>query len=208
MLRQFGPYLGNLIAELHRSQGVKVETGVGVQNVVSDANGAVTGLDLANGARIPADLVLVAIGAVPATDWLAGSNVPVGNGVLCDEYCMAAPDVYAAGDVANWYHRRFDQRMRVEHRMNATEQGMAVARNLLGAETPFEPIPYFWTDQFEEKLAAFGMLSADAEVTIAHGDPADNKFIAHYRHNGKLTGVLGWNMNRDLRKERKLLVED
>jgi 3-phenylpropionate/trans-cinnamate dioxygenase ferredoxin reductase subunit len=208
MVRQFGPYVGNLIAELHMAQGVKVETSVPVDYVESDWTDRVTGVKLHNGTTIPADLVLVAIGATPATDWLAGSNVPVDNGVLCDEYLMAAPDVYAAGDVASWHHRKFGQRMRVEHRMNATEQGMAVARNLLGAETPFEPIPYFWTDQFDEKLAAFGLLGADAEVTIEHGDPADNKFIAHYRHNGELTGVFGWNMNRDLRKERKLLVED
>ena len=76
-----------------------------------------------------------------ATDWLAGTGIALDNGVMCDEYCCAAPDVYAAGDVANWLHPRWSVRMRLEHRMNATEQGIAAARNLLGAAIPYEPLP-------------------------------------------------------------------
>ncbi|MFD1047472.1 oxidoreductase C-terminal domain-containing protein, partial [Kibdelosporangium lantanae] len=100
----------------------------------------------------------------------------------------------------------FSARVRVEHRMNATEQGMAAARNLLGAQVPFTPVPYFWTDQYDTKIAAFGLLSPDADITITQGDPATGKFIARYEHDGRFVGVLGWNMPRELTKERKALA--
>ncbi|MEV4312362.1 FAD-dependent oxidoreductase [Actinocrispum sp. NPDC049592] len=204
MIRQFGAEIGGHIAQLHRRKGVDVRTGVGVAKMLGTDQ--VTGVELDDGTVLDADVVLVAIGAVPATDWLADSGVTVDNGVVCDAECQAAPGVYAAGDVASWPHQKFGERMRVEHRMNATEQGMAAARNLLGAATPFTPIPYFWTDQYETKVAAFGHLTPDAEVTVAQGDPADDKFIAHYHRDGALTGVLGWNMPRELRKQRQLLA--
>lgn len=204
MTRQFGGWVGGLVASLHRSQGVDVRLRSGVSALAGSS--AVTGVQLSDGTEIPADIVLIAVGSQPATDWLDGSGVPLGDGVLCDEFCRAAPSVYAAGDVANWHHLGYARRLRIEHRMNATEQGMAVARNVLGADTPFQPVPYFWTDQYDTKIAAFGLLSADAEVTVSQGDPAEGKFVAHYRHDGELTGILGWNMPRELRQERKQLL--
>jgi 3-phenylpropionate/trans-cinnamate dioxygenase ferredoxin reductase component len=95
--------------------------------------------------------------------------------------------------------------MRVEHRMNATEQGMAAARNLLGAQTPFAPVPYFWTDQFDTKIQAYGVFPAEAEVVVAHGRVAERKFVAHYLARGRVVGVLGWNMARQLRQDRQLI---
>lgn len=205
MIRQFGPEIGQLVADLHRGKGVDVRLGIGVSGFVGTDR--VSGVELDDGSLLDADVVLVAIGAVPNTDWLTDSGVTVENGVVCDAECQAAPDVYAAGDVASWHHRGFDERMRVEHRTNATEQGMAAARNLLGANTPFTPVPYFWTDQYDTKIAAFGLLPPDADVTVTQGEPAAGRFIAQYRRDGRLVGVLGWNMPRELTKERKALAE-
>ena len=102
--------------------------------------------------------MLVAIGAVPATDWLATSGLAIGDGVECDEFCRAAPGIYAAGDVASWVNPRYQRRMRVEHRMNATEQGAAAAVNLLkGNVQPFAPLPYFWSDQYNVKIQVHGL---------------------------------------------------
>jgi hypothetical protein len=98
--------------------------------------------------------------------------------------------------------------MRVEHRMNATEQGMAVAKNIVGDPKPFTPIPYFWTDQFDARIQAYGIFPPDAKMTVAQGDPATRKFVAHYHQDGDLVGVLGWNMPRELRAARALLVQD
>jgi 3-phenylpropionate/trans-cinnamate dioxygenase ferredoxin reductase subunit len=204
--RQFGDDLGGWVGDLHREHGVTVRTGVGVSALLGDDE--VTGVRLADGTAVDADVVLVAIGSAPATDWLVGSGIPVQDGVLCDATCRAAPDVYAAGDVARWHNERFDTLMRVEHRMNATEQGMAVAKNIVGDPKPFTPIPYFWTDQFDARIQAYGIFPPDAKMTVAQGDPTARKFVAHYHHDGTLVGVLGWNMPRELRAARALLAQD
>ncbi len=204
--RQFGDELGGWIGDLHRDHGVAVRTGVGVTRLLGD--GEVTGVELADGTTVTADVVLVAIGSTPATDWLRTSGVPLLDGVLCDSTCQAVPNVYAAGDVARWHNERFGVPMRVEHRMNATEQAMAVAKNILGDPKPFTPIPYFWTDQFDARIQAYGIFPPEAEMTVAQGDPTARKFIAHYRHDGDLVGVLGWNMPRELRAARALLTRD
>ncbi|MFC5754050.1 NAD(P)/FAD-dependent oxidoreductase [Actinomadura rugatobispora] len=208
MLRQVGPEIAPVVAGLHRERGVKLRLGVGVGDI-RDEDGRVTTVELTDGTSLPADCVLVSIGAVPEVDWLRGSGLPLGDGIECDEFCKAAPGVYAAGDVASWFNPRYGRRMRLEHRMNATEQGTAAARNLLhGDDKPFSPLPYFWTDQYDVKIQAHGVLPADAEVTIEEGTPADGKFVASYRSEGRLMGVLAWNAPKLILPFRKLLLEE
>ena len=205
MIRQVGPAIGAEVARLHREHGVDLRTGVGVSRLIGD--GDVSGVELTDGSVVPADCVLVAIGAVPATDWLATSGLAVGDGVECDEFCRAAPGIYAAGDVASWVNPRYQRRMRVEHRMNATEQGAAAALNLLrGNVQPFAPLPYFWSDQYDVKIQVHGYPSADADAAIEEGSPADGKFVALYRKDGAPTAVLGWNSPARLMRYRKLLL--
>ncbi|MGW6441603.1 NAD(P)/FAD-dependent oxidoreductase [Lentzea sp. NPDC055074] len=203
LVRQFGDRVAAAVAELHEEQGVRLRTGTGVAALHGEVS--VAAVELTDGTVLRADVVLVAIGAEPATGWLDGSGVPVDDGVVCDATCRAADQVYAAGDVARWFHPRFGGLMRVEHRMNATEQGMAVARNLLGAQTPFAPVPYFWTDQFDTKIQAHGVFPADAEMVVAHGTIAERRFVAHYRVNDEVVGVLGWNMAKQLLRDRSLV---
>ena len=200
LLRQLGELVGRLIGELHRDHGVEVRTGVGVAGLLGDAR--VRGVELVDGTRVDADVVLVAIGAAPATAWLAGSGLALGDGVVCDATCRAAPGVYAAGDVARWQHPALDGSLRVEHRMNATEQGLCVARNLLGAAEPFAPVPYFWSDQYDVKLQAFGVLPAGAEPLVAEGSLERRRFVVHYVVGGRVAGVLAWDMPRELRAHR------
>jgi hypothetical protein len=97
--------------------------------------------------------------------------------------------------------------MRLEHRMNATEQAMAVAGNLLGANRPFAPVPYFWTDQYDARIQAYGIFPTDADITVLHGQLTDRTFVAGYGHQGKVVGVLGWNSPRALRQLRQLVVD-
>jgi NADPH-dependent 2,4-dienoyl-CoA reductase/sulfur reductase-like enzyme len=207
MLRQVGPAIGAEVARLHREHGVDLRTGVGVTGLVGDT-AVVTGVALTDGSAIPADCVLVAIGAVPATGWLAGSGLTIGDGVECDQYCRAAPGIYAAGDVASWVNPRYRRRMRVEHRMNATEQGAAAAVNLLrGDVQPFAPLPYFWSDQYNVKIQVHGHPAEGDEVAIEEGSPADGKFVALYRRDGAPAAVLGWSCPARLMRFRKLLLE-
>jgi NADPH-dependent 2,4-dienoyl-CoA reductase/sulfur reductase-like enzyme len=207
MIRQVGPVFGAAVAQVHRDQGVDLRTGTGVSELRGTA-GRVTGVTLTTGEVLPADCVLVAIGAVPATEWLRDSGLLLGDGVECDEFCRAAPGIYAAGDVASWVNPRYRRRMRVEHRMNATEQGAAAARNLLAGDTaPFAPLPYFWTDQYKVKIQVHGDLPAGCEAEIVEGVPGDDRCVALFRKEGRLTAVLGWNAPARLPGYRKTLLD-
>ncbi|NUU21570.1 MAG: FAD-dependent oxidoreductase, partial [Streptomycetaceae bacterium] len=173
--------------------GVDVRLGVGGAGLRADGD-RVSGVELADGSVVDAECVLVAIGAAPAVDWLDGSGLALGDGIECDAFCRAAPGVYAAGDVASWPNPRYGRRMRLEHRTNASEQGAAAAYNLLHGDTrPFAPLPYFWTDQYDVKIQAHGVLAADADVRIEKGAVEDGRFVAVYRTGDRITGVLGWN---------------
>lgn len=208
MVRQFGTTIGARIAELHRDHGVVVHTGVAVEDFRS-AGGRVTGVLLSDRSEHRADCVLVAVGAAPDTEWLRSAGIALGNGIEGDEYCQTGPAVYAAGDVASWPSRRYGRRMRLEHRMNATEQGTAAARNLLhGNIEVFDPVPYFWSDQYDVKMQAHGVFPADAELVVADGSLADGRFVVLYREAGRTVGVLGWNRPKQVRECRSRLLDE
>jgi 3-phenylpropionate/trans-cinnamate dioxygenase ferredoxin reductase component len=207
MVRQLGTALAARLARLHREHGVAMVFGTGVARM-SDEGGR-TRLHLGDGAELDADLVLVAIGSLPNTEWLAGSGLDIADGLLCDEFSMAGEEIAGAGDVARWYHPGAGRHIRLEHRMNATEQGMHAARNLLGGERrPFAPVPYFWTDQYDVKIQAYGFPGGDAEVEIVTGSLDQDRFAALYRRRGRTVGALTWNLPREARELRQLVVEE
>jgi NADPH-dependent 2,4-dienoyl-CoA reductase/sulfur reductase-like enzyme len=181
-----GAEVGEVLTQAHRERGVDLRTGVGVTQVHDG------GLELEDGTTVEADEVLVAIGSVPNVEWLASSGLPVADGLVCDEYCAAAPDIYGVGDVARWHNPLFGTSMRIEHRTHAGEQGIAVARNLLSpaAHRPFAPVPYFWSDQYDMKIQAYGYLRGHDEIRIVEGDLAERRFLAAYRTGDRLVGVL------------------
>lgn len=185
-----GTEVGAVLTRAHLDRGVDLRCGVSVAEVTED------GVRLADGEVIEADEVLVAVGSVPNTEWLEGSGLALADGVVCDEYCGAADGVYAAGDVARWYNPLFRTSMRIEHRTNAAEQGMAAARNLLApqARKPFAPVPYFWSDQYDMKVQAYGYLRGHDEVAVVEGDLAERRFVAAYRTGDRMTGALAVGM--------------
>ncbi|MFI1359084.1 NAD(P)/FAD-dependent oxidoreductase [Streptomyces sp. NPDC020898] len=197
-----GSELGGLVAQVHRAHGVTVHTGRTVTGIPS-CDGRVTGVCLDGGLRIAADTVVLAIGSVPVTDWLADSGLDVADGVVCDAQCRAAPGVLAAGDVARWWHPHHDRTLRVEHRMNASEQGMAVARNLiLALDSPgtpalaYTPVPYFWSDQYNWRLQAYGVVAGADRVEVLHcdagaWDEVPPRALALYGDGERALGVVG-----------------
>jgi NADPH-dependent 2,4-dienoyl-CoA reductase/sulfur reductase-like enzyme len=198
-----GEQVGQVLAQAHVDNGVDLRTGVSVTAV---ARG---GVQLEGGELIAADEVLVAVGSLPNTEWLEGSGLMLDNGVVCDEYCVAAPGVYAAGDVARWHNPLFDTPMRIEHRTNAAEQGMAVARNLLNADSPkpFAPVPYFWSDQYDMKVQAYGYLRGHEQIAIVEGNLAERSFLAAYRTGDRVAGVLGVGVSpRSIRPWRQAIA--
>ncbi|WP_369230820.1 NAD(P)/FAD-dependent oxidoreductase [Streptomyces sp. R21] len=206
MALQVGPLVSGVLGELHSERGVRLRLGTGVEGFTSEA-GRVTGVRLLTGQELPADVVVVAIGAVPATEWLADSGLELDNGVVCDSRCRAGEGIYAVGDVARWHHEHLGRLLRLENRTNATEQAMAVAADILGDGRPYTPVPYFWTDQYDAKLQVHGFLPVDAEVDVVEGDLTARRFVARYRSEGRVTGVLGWNMPKQARLLRQSVVD-
>ena len=202
---QLGPLASGLLADLHAERGVRLRLGAAVLGLTG-RDGRVTGVRLATGDVLPADVVVVALGAIPNTDWLRDSGLLVDDGVVCDRGCRAAEGVYAVGDVARWHHEHLGASLRLENRTNAAEQAGVVADNVLGADRAYTPVPYFWTDQFDVKLQVFGVLPADAEVSVVDGEVTAGRFVALYERAGEPVGVLGWNMPKQARQLRQRLL--
>lgn len=204
-----GPELGQMLAEVHLEHGVSIVTGTLVKEILTE-NGRATGVRFADGRLVAADEVLVGIGARPGTGWLEGSGITVGNGVECDSTLYAGSGVWAAGDVACWPHPRTGEPTRIEHRTNAAEQGLAVARNILaapGETVPFAPVPYIWSDQYDLKIQIYGRTRGADEVRIVEGTVEDRKLVALYGAGGRVCGVVGINLPRATRGYRALVAE-
>ncbi|MFC4508097.1 MULTISPECIES: FAD-dependent oxidoreductase [Streptomyces] len=188
MAYQIGPLVGSLLGELHTERGVRLRFGAGVREL-EGRGGRFTGVSLTTGEEQSDDMV--AIGAVPATGWLADSGLRVDNGLVCDSRCRAAEGICLVGDVARWHNGRLGTLLRLESRTDATEQAGAVAGDILGADTAYCPVPYFWTDQFDARIQVHGAPHPGAEVTTTDGHLAGGRFVALYRHEGRTTRVLG-----------------
>jgi 3-phenylpropionate/trans-cinnamate dioxygenase ferredoxin reductase component len=177
---------------------------------VGDDDGQGRGVRLGDGEVVDAGVVVVGVCVVPETAWLEGSGLTLDNGVVCDETCLAGPDIVAAGDVARWPNPLFDgQMMRLEHWTNATEQGVHAARRLLGHIEPFAPVPFVWSDQYDRKIQTVGLVSAEADVDvrIAHGTLDERQFVALFGRNGRLLGALGFNRPRFVMQYRRIIAE-
>jgi NADPH-dependent 2,4-dienoyl-CoA reductase/sulfur reductase-like enzyme len=208
MARVLAPEIGAVCAAAHRDQGVELRLGVGVSAVLGGDR--VERVKLGDGSEIPADVVVVGIGATPATGWLASSGLELGDGVVCDATCATrAPGVVAAGDVARWYHEGYRESLRIEHWTNAVEQAEAAAARLLDGPSapPFAPIPFVWSDQYDLKIQAAGRIAPDDEVFVAHGSLAERRFVALFGRKGVLRGALAINRVRQLMGYRRMMRE-
>ena len=195
-----GEKIGELVARLHRAEGVDVRCGIGVTGV-SGAD-SVEKVQLSDGSELDADLVVVGIGSRPSTDWLDGSGVAVDNGVICDaEGRTSAPKVWAIGDVASWRDVSGHQ-VRVEHWSNVAEQARVIVPALLGAESGSAAVvvPYFWSDQYDVKIQCLGEPEADDVVHLVEDD--GRKFLAYYERDGAVVGVVGGGMPGKVMKAR------
>jgi 3-phenylpropionate/trans-cinnamate dioxygenase ferredoxin reductase subunit len=210
LVRGVGPVIGAVMGELHRDHGVDLRCGVSVAGIEGD--GRVERVRLGDGTTIDADLVVVGIGVAPETGWVEGSGLQLQNGVVCDDTCLAADGVVAAGDVARWPNPLFGGAlMRVEHWTNATEQGVAAARRLLagdGPGEPYAPVPFVWSDQYDVKIQVVGHVQGDDEVVVAHGTTDERRFVALFGRDGRLTGALGFSRPRQLMQYRRMLAEE
>ncbi|MFQ5699341.1 MAG: NAD(P)/FAD-dependent oxidoreductase [Myxococcota bacterium] len=189
-----GRELGDHLAGVHRDHGVDLRCDVTVETF--EGSRRVEGVKLADGTRLGCDLVIVGVGVTPETEWLASSGLELSDGVVCDESCAAGPGIVAAGDVARWHNPLFGMQMRVEHWMNASEQGAAAAERLLAGPEgarPFLHVPFFWSDQYDLKLQFAGLRPPDAETRVVDGTLEEGRFVVLYERAGRLLGALGVN---------------
>ena len=198
-----GEQIGELVARLHRAEGVDVRAGTGITSVHGD-HGRVSAVELSDGTVIEADLVVIGIGSRPATEWLTGSTVALDErdgGVRCDEVGRtSAPHVWALGDVASWRDPAGHQ-VRVEHWSNVAEQARVLVPALLGQQPPsLTAVPYFWSDQYDVKIQCLGEPAATDVVHLVEDD--GRKFLAYYERDGILVGVVGGGMPGKVMKAR------
>ena len=204
---RLGPRLGAAAAIRHAGHGVRLFLGRQLRAV--RGSGDVAAVELDDGTQLPADLVVAGLGTTPATQWLAGSGVPVDDGVLCDATLAVAsvPGLFAVGDVARSYVPRYGTTLRSEHWTAAGEQAAAVARSVCGARTEYDPVPYVWSDQFGVRLQVFGRLRPQDEVVVVSGDPCGERFVAVSGGAGRLQGVVALGAVTEAMRLRALLLE-
>lgn len=212
LIRGLGDEMGRVVARIHEDNGVSIRCDVKVDGFVEGAAGVVAGVRLTDGEVVPADVVVVGVGVSPATGWLESSGLELRDGVVCDETLRAAPGVYAAGDVARWPNRLLGREVRVEHWTNASEQGAAAARNLLAESrgenrTPYESVPFFWSDQFTSRIQFLGRAEGDETVEVVAGSTAENSFVALYHAGEEFRAVLGVSRPKQTMPFSKLLAE-
>ena len=189
--RALGPQLGAFYRDVHADHGVRMLLGRGVAGF--EGGEAVRAVLTEDGTRIDCDLVVVGVGVTPRDELADRSGIDVADGILVDEYLQTnLAGVYAAGDVARAHHPLLERSVRVEHWANALNQGPAAARNMLGAQAPYERLPYFFSDQYDVGMEYTGHAAEWDEVVI-RGDLAAREFIAFWLRDGRV--MAGMNVN-------------
>jgi 3-phenylpropionate/trans-cinnamate dioxygenase ferredoxin reductase subunit len=197
LYRALGPELGTMFTDLHREHGVEFRLGESVSEIRGPGagGGRVGEVITSSGAAVPADVVLVAIGAVPNTGLAADAGLEVGNGVVVDAALRTSDTgIYAAGDLANSYHPLLGRRVRVEHWANALNGGPAAARSMLGQDVAYDQVPYFFSDQYDLGMETAGLPEPGSyDQVLYRGDRPGREFIAFWLSGGAV--VAGMNVN-------------
>jgi NADPH-dependent 2,4-dienoyl-CoA reductase/sulfur reductase-like enzyme len=201
LTRVLGSEAGSLLTDMHEQHGVTIRCSATVTEV--QGSDGVAGVLLDGGDFLPADLLLVGVGAVPNTEWLAGSGVEVDDGVVCDSRGRTSvPDVYAAGDVGRWRNALSGAHVRVEQWQTALDQAMVVADVLTGGDREWNTVPYFWSDQYDTKLQFCGVAGPRTE----RRDTARGPVVLFGDGDGHLVGVLTIGNPRALAQGRRLVA--
>jgi 3-phenylpropionate/trans-cinnamate dioxygenase ferredoxin reductase component len=206
-----GPELGAWCAELHRDHGVDLRLGSGVAGLLG--HGRVEAVELTGGERVPADVVVIGLGAVPNTEWLADSGLAPDPGIACDATLTAAadPDILGAGDIVSWPHPLAGgEAIRIEHWTVAAEQGQLAGRNVLAPPVerkPYDAPPYFWSDQYDVKIQAVGLPGRAAHLEVLEATADRSRVVYAGERDGHLVGVIAINAARRLGSYRQALAD-
>lgn len=203
MARILGTACGHWLAGEHERQGVTVRLATGIARFIG-SKGQLEGVVTGDGDVVPADLAVVGIGALPATALAEQAGISVDNGIIVDSFCRTSvPHVYAAGDVAN-QPGFFGGRVRLETFQNAQNQAIAAAANMAGRETPYECVPWAWSDQYDLNIQVAGQVD-DNHETITRGSEAERSFSRFFLQDGVVHGLVTVNRSKDMAVGKKMI---
>ena len=205
LARVAGPELSAFYAAEHRAHGVDLRTGVGVTEILEE-KGKACGVKLADGAIVPAQMVIVGIGIIPSVAPLLAAGAEGGNGVQVDAQCQTSlPHVYAIGDCAAHANGFADgATIRLESVQNANDQAKVAAQAITGQPQPYAATPWFWSNQYDLKLQTVG-LSTGYDATVTRGDPAARSFSVIYLKQGQVIALDCVNAVKEYAQGRKLV---
>ncbi|GAB2186964.1 NAD(P)/FAD-dependent oxidoreductase [Roseibium sp. LAB1] len=205
MKRVVSQTVSDYFSGLHKARGIELRLNTGIEAI--EGGDSVTGVRLSTGETVPAELVLVAVGAEPNDHLATEAGLEVDNGILVDGCGQTSdPDIFAAGDCTRFYSNRYQRSVRMESVQNAIDQAKAVAQALLGQEVDYDPLPWFWSDQYDIKLQIAG-LSEGYDDTRVVGSTENSKFYVAYLHDGRLIAVDSINSPRSHMMARRVIGE-
>jgi 3-phenylpropionate/trans-cinnamate dioxygenase ferredoxin reductase component len=205
MNRVVAPCVSQFFAQEHRARGINILCDTRVTRL--EGTECVERVLCADGSETAADVVIVGVGAIATTALASTAGLACDNGIIVDEYCRTQDEaIFAAGDCTNHPSLRFGRRVRIESVDNAFEQAKTAALNLLDRKTAHDRVPWFWSDQFDNKLLIAG-LSQDYDQQVLRGDPASRSFSVCYLKGNELMAVEAINHSKDYMAARKLIAE-
>jgi 3-phenylpropionate/trans-cinnamate dioxygenase ferredoxin reductase subunit len=204
MARCLPPEASAWLQQLHEEKGVSIRTSTTVDSIQRNHGGTL--VNLSSGVSLPADIVLLAIGIAPATDFLKGSGIALENGVLTDEFCRSSntPWCYAVGDVANSFNPLYQRHVRQETWRNAENQARAVAESVMGRGVAYEELPWMWSDQFERNIQVVG-IHTPGDISVVRSPLGEGAGSMLWLHEGKVAGGVLLDSGRE-RKQLEALV--
>ena len=206
--RALGPELGDVVAGIHRDEGVDVRTGQQVLGIRPRRGG----LRISTAAGdVDADVLVVGVGTVPNTELAEQAGLPAGHGIEVDEcFATAAPGIYAIGDVAAQHLPGHGRRVRVEHHDTAIRHGRVAARNMAGQREPFADVHWFWSDQYDHTISSAGLIpgSDGPGELVIRGSLEQRSFSAFSLDGDRVRAVISLNRPRDVLDARRLIARD
>jgi len=203
--RAVAPAVAAHVRQRLETSGIRILTSTTVSRLEGDAGGHVAAAVTSDGERLPAQMVIVGVGVVPATELAEAAGIQTANGVRVDAQMRSSvPEVLAVGDAVNYRHWSTGQDVRLESVQNATDQAKLAARTILGHEEPYAAVPWFWSDIGDMKLQMVG-LTAGGNREIVVGEPAENKFSVYHYLGDRLLGIESVNRPADHMMGRKMM---
>jgi len=204
--RVTAPEVSAFYSRVHSEEGVRIITEAAVASLAGD--GVVEQVVLADGTRLPADIVVIGVGVIPATELAEAAGLEVDNGIVVDEYARTTdPDIVAAGDCTNHYNPIYGRRLRLESVQNATDQAKTAANTLCGKLAAYHALPWFWSDQYDLKLQIAGLSQGFDKVVLRGASDSGRSFAAFYFEADRLLAVDAINRPKEFMATRRALTE-